>query len=764
MMTRGGLATSLAVSAQVAAADPEHASRRAVADGSTEWTWAELDRRADAVATGLLDAGVVPGDRVALLVAPSAAAIAALHGIARAGGVAAPVGTRLARPELAAAAAALRTHVMVAGPGYEEVAAGFADRLLRLDALVDGPGETFRGGPVDPAAPALAILTSGTTGRPKAAVLTTAALIASAESWLAALPPATGWLLAVGLGHVAGIGVVWRAALSGVPVVVLDGPDPVAIVAALAADAALSHVSLVPTMLARILDATSDGPPPASLRAVPLGGGPISPALVRRALAAGWPIVPTYGLTEAGSGVTALATDEAASHPDSAGRALPGVAVRIAAPDVTGIGEVEVRSAALFSGYLGDQAATAAVMTADGWLRTGDLGRLDADGRLTLADRRTDRIVRGGENISPSEVEAVLLDHPAIADAGVVARRDQDLGHVAVAAIVLRSGAADPDDAALTAFCRDRLARFKVPAAFVRLEVLPRTANGKLRRAELRASLDPVVPSDHRIERPDGAHIAYRTFGDGSRHVLLLHGTLSTAAQLGGLARLLAATGDLTVHAVDRRGSGASRLADPTPIDVDVHVEDLDAVLDAEGVASAAVVGISYGACVALEFAARRPARTDAVVAYEPPYGPAADAVTRTDLHDRRGHHGTCLRDGRRPRRGRGVHGRRRRSVDLGQPPGSRPGVPRGRGRRCIRRRAPARLRHRPPRPDRRAPRPSSPATRANPSTARSPTHSAARIPGARRRDLPGMAHASPITDPGPIAVAVRSALEESSA
>src|SRR4029079_15614611 len=125
-------------------------------------------------------------------------------------------------------------------------------------------------------------------------------------------------------------------------------PDPAAIFAALDADPSLSHVSLVPTMLTRILDATGDAPPPASLRAVPLGGGPIPPALVRRALDAGWPIVPTYGLTEAGSGGTGRATDDAASHPHSAGRALPGVEVRIATPDVAGIGEIEVRSAALF--------------------------------------------------------------------------------------------------------------------------------------------------------------------------------------------------------------------------------------------------------------------------------------------------------------------------------------------------------------------------------------------------------------------------------
>ena len=139
--------------------------------------------------------------------------------------------------------------------------------------------------------------------------------MASAEAWLAALPEATGWLLAVGLAHVAGLGVVWRAALSGVPLVVLARPDPAAILAALGAAPHPSHVSLVTTVLTRLLDLGGDVRPPSTLRAVPLGGGAIAPALVRRAIGAGWPVVPTYGLSEAGSGVTASPTDEAAIHP-----------------------------------------------------------------------------------------------------------------------------------------------------------------------------------------------------------------------------------------------------------------------------------------------------------------------------------------------------------------------------------------------------------------------------------------------------------------
>ena len=227
-----------------------------------------------------------------------------------------------------------------------------------------------------PAAPAVVVLTSGTTGRPRAAVLSTAALAASADAWLAALPPATGWLLALGLGHVAGLGVVWRAALAGVPLV-----DPgIARIAAASSRRwprrpAPSHVSLVPTH-ARA--------PARRDRRRPAAGDPASrparwradpSALVQRALAAGWPVVPTYGLTEAGSGVTALPTAEAASHPDSAGRR----AARASSPDRRP-GRRRRRRDPGPDARPGSPATSATrsprppPWTADGWLRTGDLG------------------------------------------------------------------------------------------------------------------------------------------------------------------------------------------------------------------------------------------------------------------------------------------------------------------------------------------------------------------------------------------------------
>jgi pimeloyl-ACP methyl ester carboxylesterase len=190
---------------------------------------------------------------------------------------------------------------------------------------------------------------------------------------------------------------------------------------------------------------------------------------------------------------------------------------------------------------------------------------------------------------------------------------------VPIAAIVLRPGAADPGDDALATHVRARLAGFKVPAAFMRLDALPRTAGGKLRREALRALLTGANAGE--LARPGGDAIGWRVTGSGSHTIVLLHGTLSTAAQLDRLARMLAVRLDATVHAIDRRGSGSSRLADPRPLNVALHVADLIAYLDARGIGRAALVGVSFGAGLALETAARHPERVSAVVAYEPPYG-----------------------------------------------------------------------------------------------------------------------------------------------
>ena len=221
----------------------------------------------------------------------------------------------------------------------------------------------------------------------------------------------------------AGLGVVWRAIRDGVPVRILPPADAPALLRALRSTPPPSHVSLVPSQLARLLDAAHDAPPPDTLRAVLLGGGPVPATLVERAVRAGWPVVPTYGLSEMGSGVTALSAAEAALAPASAGRPLPGMTLRIADPGPDGVGEIVVAGPSRSSGYLGEPP-----VPADEPVRSGDLGRLDQAGRLVVVDRRTDRIVRGGENIDPSEVEAVLEQHPAVAEAAIVGRPDDAWG------------------------------------------------------------------------------------------------------------------------------------------------------------------------------------------------------------------------------------------------------------------------------------------------------------------------------------------------
>jgi O-succinylbenzoic acid--CoA ligase len=586
----------------------------ALIDGDEVLTWDALARRVVRATGSLLGTDdAEPGERLAVVADDPISSIIATLAVLRAGAVAALIPAGLtARERLAAIEAFGRPR--------------FVGRSLAI-AASDGPFVPGLVGPraVDPALRAVIVLTSGTSGQPKGVVLPEACLAASADLWLAVLPPATGWLLALGLSHVAGLGVVWRAIRAGVPIRVAPAGDPAAQLSALGSERPMSHVSLVPAQLARLLDAAG-GERPAGLRAVLIGGGPVPPALVVRALDEGWPVYPTYGLSEAGSGVTVLKADAARLAPASVGQPLPGVGIWIDEPGPDGVGEILVTTPAGYSGYVGE-----APRQPSDAIRTGDLGHIDAEGRLYVVDRRTDRIVRGGENISPAEVEAVLELHPGVAEAAVVGRPDPTWGQVPFAAIVARAGANVPSDADLAEHARASLAGFKVPAAWLRLDALPRTDSGKLRRQAVRALVDGSPAGI--LARPGGDWIGWRrTRGVDSPPdevpLLILPGTLSTAAQVDPIATALAA-GGIDVHAIDRRGSGTSRFHRVEPLDIGVHIADLVAYLDARGLAAAALVGISFGGVLALELAARHPDRVLTVVAWEPPYAPLADDAGR---------------------------------------------------------------------------------------------------------------------------------------
>ena len=400
-------------------------------------TYGELDAAATRAARRLSALGARRGDRIALALPAGAPFVEVLHGCLRLGAVAVPVDLRLTVAERAARAAgcALVVDVPPAGP---------EDR----DAPLPGTH--------DLGATAVVVHTSGTTGAGRPVQLTYANWLWSALGSAVALglDEDERWMCALPLSHVGGLSILLRSAIYATTVVLHERFDAQAIARELSAGAC-TLISVVPTTLARLLDAGLQRP--GTLRAALVGGGPIAPALLERAAAAGVPCVSTYGLTEACSQVT------------TGGPPLFCTRVRIA-----GDGEILVAGPTVAPGSV----------AADGWLHTGDLGALDEAGNLTVTGRAADTIVTGGENVAPAEVEAVLASHPAVADVAVHGVADPQWGEAIVATIVQRPGGTATAQE-LEGYCRVRLAPFKVPKVFRFSLDLPRTQSGKLLRRDL---------------------------------------------------------------------------------------------------------------------------------------------------------------------------------------------------------------------------------------------------------------------------------------
>ncbi|MEJ5222504.1 MAG: o-succinylbenzoate--CoA ligase, partial [Tepidiforma sp.] len=417
----------------------------AVEFGAEVWSFAELDRRASAVAALLLGAGLGPADRAALLAANSNAFVAAVFGAARAGIPLAPLNWRLSHAELAWQVRRLSARVLLHDAVYAAAAAAVTAeagaRALSLEADArHGPAAPAAGWPGTWTGDFILMFTSGTTGRPKAARLTFENFFASAaaSAFNIGVDPADRWLACMPLCHVGGLSIATRSLIQGTTIVIHPGFDPAAVNRALRRER-ITLLSVVPTMLARMLEVDSDPFPP-TLRAVLVGGGPVSRELLERAAARGLPVLQTYGLTEATSQVTTLSPADALGHLGSAGKPLFSVRVAVDAPPGEP-GEILVAGPTVFAGYFDDPEATARAVRG-GWLRTGDIGRLDADGFLYVLDRRDDLVVSGGENVYPAEVEAALETHPAVREAAVVGLPDAHWGQVVAAAVVFREAGA----------------------------------------------------------------------------------------------------------------------------------------------------------------------------------------------------------------------------------------------------------------------------------------------------------------------------------
>ncbi|MGA8015352.1 MAG: AMP-binding protein [Candidatus Dormiibacterota bacterium] len=328
----------------------------------------------------------------------------------------------------------------------------------RPTLLVDEDGwrRLPSGRPTDPAV-AVIVATSGSSGRPRLVELSRGAVSRAVSASLQQLGagPEDGWVSCLPLSHIGGLLVVLRGVLGGAKVR-FQRPGQ------LAPPPGHRFVSVVPTQLVRALD---DGLDLRGYRAMLVGGSGMEDALGERAVAAGAPCVVTYGLTQSCGGVV------------YDGLPLPGVGIR-----VSDLGEVELGGPTLLSGYR-DGAGPG--LTADGWLRTGDAGRLDGAGRLHVRGRIDELIVTGGEKVWPAEVEEALRSHPGVADCAVFGRPDPVWGTLVVAAVVPREPEAAPTLAALRDQVGTILGRHQAPRELVLVDSLPRTPLGKLRRGAL---------------------------------------------------------------------------------------------------------------------------------------------------------------------------------------------------------------------------------------------------------------------------------------
>jgi len=466
----------------------------------------ELASRVNETERGLVSLGVGSADVVAVLLANGLAFAEILHATAQRGATLLPLNTRLTSRELAFQLEESGARVLIHEPGPFANLAADSAALIRASRTLDrvevepegAPALAAAGAariampaerpPIDPARTLALVYTSGTTGSPKGALLSHRNLFWNAigsamhlgvmpeDRWLACMPPF----------HVGGLSILLRCALYGSAAILHERFDPDAVNRALDEDG-VTLVSLVPTMLERVLAARDGRRAPRSLRCVLLGGGAAPGGLIERARSQGFPIAATYGLTEASSQVATQLPTIAESESGSGLRPIFGIQLDTVDDDGKSVcgqpGEILVRGPTVMDGYWNRPQESERALRG-GWLHTGDIGVLDSTGALEVLDRRCDLIISGGENIYPTEIEMVLLEHPAVIEAAVVGRSDVDYGRRPIAWLVAAPGQR-LDPAEIRRFCTDRLAGYKIPVAFAIVDALPRNCAGKLMRERI---------------------------------------------------------------------------------------------------------------------------------------------------------------------------------------------------------------------------------------------------------------------------------------
>ena len=419
--------------------------------GDERMTFAELDQEAEHAARRLVAYGVRRGANVAVTMGGGLGQIILIHALMKTGAVLLPLSPKLSAEERQAAIDSNRVSVDLDDP----------NRLTRTEADMPLLGEH------DMEDLHCRILTSGSTGSAHTVGLTYGNHLFSAmgSAFNIGVNPEDRWLCALPVSHISGLSIVMRSVIYGTTMVLQDRFETDGVRYAIE-DQGVTVISMVSTMLLRLLEEDVDLSAP---RAILVGGGPVPQGALEEALSRGASVIQTYGLTETCSQVTTLEVKEARRKVGSVGRPLLTSHLRIQD------GEILVQGPTVSSEAL----------DVDGWLHTGDVGRIDEDGFLFVEGRTDEMIITGGENVSPAEVEDVLIRHPEIVEAAVVGRPDPEWQQAVTAVVVLSDGSVLSTDQ-VREHCSTSLAGYKVPKRVEIVTELPRTPSGKLHRSALR--------------------------------------------------------------------------------------------------------------------------------------------------------------------------------------------------------------------------------------------------------------------------------------
>ncbi len=474
-------------------------------------TWADLRRRVAAVAGALIRRGVGYGDRVMILMLNRTEFVESVLAANMIGAIAVPVNFRLTPSEIAFLVEDCQARVMITESVLGAVAAGVRnitsvlqtivvagdaggpDGLLSYEDLLNEPGDPAQPVDVPNDSPALIMYTSGTTGRPKGAVLTHTNLTGQTMSALYTHGVAADdvGFIGVPLFHIAGVGNLLTGMLLGLPTVIhpLGAFDPGHLLDVLASEK-VTGIFLVPAQWQAVCNAQQANPREVKLRVISWGAAPASDTLLRQMSDTfpGAQVLAAFGQTEMSPVTCTLLGEDAIRKLGSVGKVIPTVAARVVDEEMNDVpigevGEIVYRAPTLMSGYWNNPEATAEAF-AGGWFHSGDLVRMDEEGYVWVVDRKKDMIISGGENIYCAEVENVLAAHPAIVEVAVIARQHEKWGEVPIAVAAVTHDNLRIED--LGEFLDERLARYKHPKGLEIVDALPRNPAGKVLKTELR--------------------------------------------------------------------------------------------------------------------------------------------------------------------------------------------------------------------------------------------------------------------------------------